>query len=54
MSTGNPAFNHQNDLWVDNLISKSTQISRTAEKIKNQLFKVLLKQVDELALIVEA
>jgi len=39
MSTGNPAFNHQNELWVDNLISKSTQISRTAEKIRNQFFK---------------
>jgi len=54
MSTGNPAFNHQNELWMDNLISKSTQISRTAEKIRNQFFKVLLKQVDELVLFVEA
>jgi hypothetical protein len=54
MSTGNPAFNRQNELWMNNLISKSTQISRTAEKIRNQFFKVLQKQIDDLKAFVEA
>jgi len=39
MSTGNPGFNTQNELWMNNLISKSTQISKTAEKLRNQFFK---------------
>ena len=54
MSTGNPAFNLQNELWMNNLISKSTQISRTAEKIRNQFFKVLQRQVDDLKAFVES
>jgi hypothetical protein len=49
MSTGNRNFNIQNELWINNLISKSTQISRTAEKIRNQFFKILMKKTENLA-----
>ena len=53
MSTGNLAFNLQNELWMNNLISKSTQISRTAEKIRNQFFKGLQRQIEDLRIFVE-
>lgn len=53
LSTGNRTFNQQNEQWMNNLISKSTQISRTAEKIRNQFFKVLHKQIEDLRLFVE-
>lgn len=53
LSTGNRAFNLQNELWMNNLISKSTQVSRTAEKIRNQFFKVLHRQIEDLRSFVE-
>ena len=52
MSTRNLAFNEQNELWMDNLISKSTQISKTAEKLRNQFFKMLIERVEELRKLV--
>lgn len=48
MSTRNLIFNEQNERWMENLISKSTQISRTAEKIRNQFFKAMIERVEEL------
>lgn len=54
MSTGNRTFNEQNELWMNNLISKSTLISRTAEKIRNQFFKQLYGQIDALKRFIEA
>lgn len=48
MSTGNRNFNNQNQQWMENLISKSTQISSSAEKLRNQFFKGLYRKVDEL------
>lgn len=48
MSTGNPSFNHQNEKWMENLISKSTQISHSAEKLRNQFFKGLIRKIDQL------
>ena len=47
MSTGNPLFNEQNARWMENLIAKSTQISRSAEKIRNQFFRTLLRRLEE-------
>jgi hypothetical protein len=47
MSTGNPLFNEQNALWMENLIAKSTQISRSAEKIRNQFFRTLMRRLEE-------
>jgi hypothetical protein len=38
---------------MNNLISKSTQISRTAEKIRNQFFKGLQRQIEDLRIFVE-
>jgi len=52
MSTRNLAFNEQNELWMDNLISKSIQISKTAEKLRNQFFKMLIERIDELRKLV--
>lgn len=52
MTTGNSSFNLQNEKWIENLISKSTQISRTAEKLRNQFCKGLLRQVDQLEQII--
>ncbi len=48
MSTGSRAFNEQNEAWMQNLLAKSTLISRTAEKIRNRFIKVLEKQTDDL------
>jgi len=48
MSTRNQDFNLQNEFWMDNLISKSTQISKTAEKLRNQFFKSMLEKVEQL------
>ena len=53
MSTTNLEFTCNNDFWMKNLISKSTQISRTAEKTRNQFMKVLANKVDDLSKFVE-
>ena len=53
MNTNNPDFNKQHEVWMNNLISKSTQISRTSEKIRNLFFKALLKKVADLRKYVE-
>lgn len=54
MSTRNSEFNQQNEHWMQNLISKSTQISKTAEKIRNQFFKILIERVEELRKFVQS
>ena len=48
MQTNNAEFNRQNELWMNNLISRSLMISSTAEKQRNQFFKGIYKQLDEL------
>jgi hypothetical protein len=48
MSTRNLMFNDQNERWMKNLISKSTQISQTAEKIRNQFFQAMTDRVEAL------
>lgn len=45
MSTSNHAFCEETNLWIKNLISKSTQISGTAEKMRHQFFNLLNKQI---------
>jgi len=53
MNTRNPEFNHSNELWINNLMSKSNQISRNGEKIRIQFFKALHRKVAELRKFVE-
>lgn len=48
MSTVNEDFNIQNEMWMDNLISRSTLISQVSEKQRNQFFKHIYKQIAEL------
>ncbi|HEY1046682.1 MAG TPA: hypothetical protein VGF79_09605, partial [Bacteroidia bacterium] len=48
MSTVNEDFNVQNEMWMDNLISRSTLISQVSEKQRNQFFKYIYKQIAEL------
>lgn len=48
MRTSNAYFNEQERNWLNNLITKSTLISEVAEKQRNQFFKQLYRQVDEL------
>ncbi|HEX8547810.1 MAG TPA: hypothetical protein VF691_12665 [Cytophagaceae bacterium] len=48
MSTSNFAFCEETDLWIKNLISKSTQISGVAEKKRNQFFNGLRRQIQGL------
>lgn len=46
MSTTSADFVHENELWINNLLRKSTLISGFAEKQRNQFFKVLRDKVD--------
>lgn len=48
MQTNNLQFNAQNQLWMNNLISRSTLISTVAEKQRNQFFKGVYKQINDL------
>lgn len=53
MSTSNYAFCQETDLWIKNLISKSTQISGVAEKMRHQFFNNLHKQLNNLKQTIE-
>lgn len=44
--TRNAIFNAQHAQWIENLKSKSIQVSGMAEKIRNQFFKAQLKKVE--------
>ncbi|MBC7383909.1 MAG: hypothetical protein H7296_13140 [Bacteroidia bacterium] len=46
MSTTSADFVHENELWINNLLRKSTLISGFAEKQRNQFFKVLRDKVE--------
>ncbi len=46
MSTTNAEFVHENELWINNLLRKSTLISGVAEKQRNQFFRVLRDKVE--------
>lgn len=48
MRTGNSYFNEQSDWWFNNLMNKSTLISKVAEKSRNQFFKKTLDQIENL------
>jgi hypothetical protein len=48
IQTRNEHFNEQHLRWMENLRSKSIQISGMAEKIRNQFFKAQRKKIDEL------
>ncbi len=46
MSTTSADFVHENELWLNNLLRKSTLISGVAEKQRNQFFRVLREKVE--------
>jgi hypothetical protein len=46
MSTTSADFVHENELWLNNLLRKSTLISGVGEKQRNQFFRVLRDKVD--------
>lgn len=48
MRTSNSYFNEQERNWIQNLIAKSTLISKVAEKQRNQFIKDLRRQVEVL------
>lgn len=48
MRTSSAVFNRQISGWLDNLIAKSTLVSKVAEKQRNQFFKQALKRVVQL------
>lgn len=48
MRTANAAFNRQISGWLDNLIAKSTLVSKVAEKQRNQFFKQAIKRIVQL------
>lgn len=48
MSTTSADFVHENELWLNNLLRKSTLISGVAEKQRNQFFRVLRDKVESL------
>ena len=48
MSTNNIGFNAQNEQWMNNLMARSTLISGVSEKQRNQFFKSIYKQINEL------
>jgi hypothetical protein len=54
MSTTNYSFCQETDLWIKNLISKSTQISGVSEKMRYQFFNGLHKRLTELRQKIEA
>jgi hypothetical protein len=47
MRTANTAFNQQVSGWLDNLIAKSTLVSKVAEKQRNQFFKQAFRRVEQ-------
>lgn len=53
MQTMNADFNYQNELWLNNILSKSTLLSGVAEKQRNQFFKSVLKLIQETRLYLE-
>ncbi|MDZ4668636.1 MAG: hypothetical protein SGJ00_12250 [bacterium] len=46
MSTTSAEFVHENELWLNNLLRKSTLISGVGEKQRNQFFRVLRDKID--------
>jgi hypothetical protein len=48
MQTTNANFNQQNEQWLNNILAKSTLVSGVSEKQRNQFFKSIYKQIDEL------
>jgi hypothetical protein len=48
MQTTNQDFNAQNEMWMNNIISKSTLISKVAVKQRNQFFRNAFQQLKKL------
>lgn len=46
MSTTSADFVHENELWLNNLLRKSTLISGVGEKQRNQFFRVLRDKIE--------
>lgn len=53
MRTSNNFFNEQTSNWAENLIAKSTLVSKVAEKQRNQFFKNKIDQIQQLKLYIE-
>ncbi len=53
MQTSNISFNAQNEQWLNNILSKSTLLSGVSEKQRNQFFKNILKQIQEMKIYFE-
>jgi hypothetical protein len=48
MQTGNQEFTLQSENWMNNLISRSTLVSGVSERIRNQFFKSMYRQIHNL------
>jgi len=48
MQTGNQMFTTESENWMNNLISKSTLISGVSERLRNQFFKSMYRQIQDL------
>lgn len=53
MQTTNEQFNHQNENWLNNILSKSNLLSGVSEKQRNQFFKNIHKQIQEMRVYFE-
>ncbi|MFN4973264.1 MAG: hypothetical protein ACK45I_04250 [Bacteroidota bacterium] len=53
LSTGNAAFVGENEVWLNNLLKKSSLISGVSEKQRNRYFRLLHGKVERLRLAIE-
>ncbi len=53
MQTTNANFNAQNEQWLGNILSKSNLLSGVSEKQRNQFFKNIHKQIQEMKVYFE-
>lgn len=53
MSTNSRIYAEETEIWLNNMIKKSTLISGLAEKIRFQFFKRIFKQIDKLEMHIE-
>lgn len=47
MSTSNATYCHETELWMNNIVRKSTLISKVAEKTRYQFFKEIYRDIDK-------
>ncbi|MBN2667678.1 MAG: hypothetical protein JXR60_00490 [Bacteroidales bacterium] len=53
LTTTNQKFIYETELWLNNLISKSTLISGVSQKNRYQFFKKAYQKIDDLILLIE-